>query len=193
MGGVSHHCTIPYILDEVERILATKPKITMLDVGFGQGNHAKLIRNKYQRDQIHLIGIEAFPDYIGKEFKQCHNFDVIYIGDAKEIVDTIPYHFDLTLCADVIEHQEREEGMVLLHDLKCISENILVTLPICDYPQDAVDGNEYEIHRTQWKEHEMNKLGFETVKIVSLGEIGHGSEAEKDVGFMGIFRWSKSR
>lgn len=180
-GGMSHYSTIPYILSEVEQLVKKGNKVNILDIGFGQGIHAGLLRNYFPKELIYLVGIEVFPEYIQPKFRQSFNFNVMYIGNALDIVSTIPYYFNLVLCADVIEHFERDEGIKLFEELKKRADAILVTLPVSDYPQGTIDGNEYETHRTQWKENEMNTIGLNTVKIISFEDV-----------VMGIFKWEKN-
>jgi hypothetical protein len=162
-----------------------------LDVGFGKGTHSQLIRNQFKRDNILLVGIEGFPQYIRPEFHQADNFDVMFIGNVIEVVPSLPseWSFDLVICADVIEHLDREEGIAVLEQLKHIASNIIVTLPVCDYPQGPSEGNNLEIHKTQWKEHEMNELGFKTIKIFTFGEIGHSDQSVHNLPFQGVFKW----
>jgi hypothetical protein len=191
MSGVSHHSTIPYIITEVEEQIKKYRCIKMLDVGFGIGTHANYIRRKFQWDSIHLTGIEGFIGYIKPEHNQGANFDMIFIGDASQIIPNLKFEYHFVLCADVIEHLERESGILLLESLKEISRSIMVTLPVCDYPQGALSGNQYEVHRTQWKEKEMNDIGFKTVKIITFGEIQHPDLKYKDQGFQGVFKWSR--
>ena len=75
--------------------------------------------------------------------------------------------FDLILACEIIEHLSKEDGYVLLEDLERIaSGRIIISTPNVDIPQDAINGNIHEIHKTRWTVGDFRKRGF---KVKGIG------------------------
>lgn len=67
-------------------------------------------------------------------------------------MDTLP-QYDAVIFADVLEHFKRKVALELFDKAKALARKIiLISLPITYYPQGALCGNPYEIHRTQFTE-----------------------------------------
>ena len=131
----------------------------IFELGVGYGQFGKLIKNEIKESKI--FGIEIFTKYFSKIPKQCYehlyNEDMRFF-DYKKICEEIK--FDVVLAIDVIEHVERFEGELLINKLIDMFPMIIISVPIVDNEQGAFQGNEYEIHRTQWKTNELQKMGF---------------------------------
>jgi hypothetical protein len=70
---------------------------------------------------------------------------------------------------DVIEHLERGDGMKLMDTMEKIArKKIIVFTPNGFLPQNAYDGNEWQIHKSGWSVKEMRKLGYKVIGINGL-------------------------
>ncbi|MBU1704391.1 MAG: class I SAM-dependent methyltransferase [Nanoarchaeota archaeon] len=137
----------------IKEILRHKGNISILDIGIGWGNFGKLIKD--QMPQAKIIGVEVWPKYNNYQWDY---YDQVIIQDIRQCLTSLRY-FDIILAIDVIEHFPKDEGAGLIKQLRAKTNNLLVSVPIIDYPQGPYAGNPYEIHRAQWKPQEMLTLG----------------------------------
>lgn len=157
----------------VEILLRLKPE-RILDVGVGFGKYGVLIREQldlwdgagksseeYGKWKRRVDGVEAYAEYL----TPLHSFiyDEIFIGDARLVVPALRGPYDLVLLIDVIEHLSREDGEKLMRDLLKISRNVLVSTPKKVKAQEAVYGNEFERHISQWRQ-----TDFEAISDTAL-------------------------
>jgi len=167
-------------------LLNNKPR-SVLDIGIGHGKWGFLVRefvdlwipeNKYGEvdqqffdssdrfnsgrfygeDRTRLVGIEIFEPYITDI--QHMIYDEILIGDVHDILPSMEEHFDIIICADVLEHLERNQGIDLLNDFHKHGTITYVLVPInCGSSGRAEHGNVYEIHKTSWTSEELRVFG----------------------------------
>jgi hypothetical protein len=151
------HNILPIII-EVARL---NPK-TILDLGIGFGKYPVILREYLdiaygrikQKDwKVKIYGVEGFEDYRSPCWDVCdyilpHDFSKgTYAG------------FDVVLMIDSLEHLDKETGKKVLENLLLGNRNVIVSVPDGDYPQGAVNGNEFERHRARWREHEFVHMG----------------------------------
>lgn len=136
--------------------MQTNPQ-SVLDIGCGRGKYGLLCR-EYLEDwnggERIIDAVEAFPPYVTDLIRGI--YDHVYIGDASEVLVTTPMRYDLYLLIDVLEHFSKEDGHKLLDLCK---GDILVATPKQVREQGAVNGNEYEIHKSQWCISELRQHG----------------------------------
>jgi hypothetical protein len=158
----SLHYQIPKI---IELIVDLNPS-SVLDIGPGFGKYGFLAREYLElwdgREEYHkfirrIDGIEAFEDYLTPVHEFIYNN--VYVGDAKEVIDEIDFHYDLILLIDVLEHFVKEEGKVLIKKLLAKADCILISMPKNPFEQKDAFGNVYEIHRSKWSKRELTRLG----------------------------------
>lgn len=144
-------------LNEIITLIKIIEPQSVLDIGVGFGKYGVLSReyldlcdgrDKYNDWKRRIDGIEAYAEYITPLHKFIYNN--IYIGDAKDLAGSLE-GYDLVLMIDVLEHFEKTDGINLLKTLLSKSKNVLISVPIGKYEQDAAFGNEYERHRSEWK------------------------------------------
>lgn len=153
--GTSNWQNISYNIQIVKLLNPMK----ILDVGIGFGRWGILFReflevwgdNNYSGKWKRKIdGIEIFPDYI-KPYHE-YFYDNIHICNALDFLRNTGEKYDLINFGDVIEHFEKEEGIELIKLSLKKSRYTLINIPVGDYwPQDSINGNEYEKHRSIWK------------------------------------------
>jgi hypothetical protein len=121
----------------------------ILDIGFGRGELAQILRNSDFTGLIQIDGIEGYR-------KTCLNprlsdlFDNVWCGLAQEIpADTI-VEYDYVFLMDVIEHLTPEEGKNLLtFILTNMAEDakLVVSTPLWFFPQGHVEPGDLEVHK----------------------------------------------
>jgi hypothetical protein len=161
---------IPFIMDVVTSL---NPK-RIIDVGTGCGKYGLLCREYLEFSgedstcpppwKTQIDGIEGFAKYV-QEYHH-HIYDHLFVGDALHLLSEVPEHtYDMSLLIDVLEHSERAKGQELLEALLRISTFVVVSIPASFIPQDAVYGNQLEIHRAHWTK--TNLRGIAPVVVVS--------------------------
>jgi hypothetical protein len=162
--ATSNPMQISYVLDA---ILQLNPQ-SVLDVGCGSGKYGVLTREYLCKARID--GIEGFPQYV----TDVHHltYDNIYIGNALKVVSRIDFIYDLVVMIDMFEHLTPEEGASLLNDLSECSRSILISVPVCQPEQGALDGNVLQVHQAQYDVTSLRKLGFHQIWRISGSYIG---------------------
>jgi hypothetical protein len=154
---------IPLVLSLVVKY---KPE-SILDIGIGFGKYGVLFREyldiwtvdkPYDKRITNIIGVEAFPQY---ENPVWQIYDQVIVEDIRKIADTLPA-FDLVFMGDVIEHFSKEDGRTLLEELKY--KHIIIVTPKDVLEQEAVYGNDFEIHKSKWTEEDFPGLKHILVK-----------------------------
>lgn len=114
----------------------------VVDVGPGAGWWVNTL--KPVTPESHWTAVEVFAPYVEK-----FNLNAIYdtvvvcnVLDARELL----LSSDLVVFGDVIEHLAEQDARDLLTELLHYGVPVLVSVPIVACPQDAVGGNEHEIH-----------------------------------------------
>jgi hypothetical protein len=118
-----------------------------------------------------LVSVELFPPYLEKlRGKQAaaagHEILECEIGKA---VDRLkPGEIDVALMIDVLEHQTREAALRLLERLEQRVRGIVLFSPVGPAPQDAIDGNELQRHRSTWHPEDWLRLGYDVEHYEAL-------------------------
>lgn len=159
---VSASETIPF---EIEWIRKYCPSLTsVLDVGFGYGKGAFLIRSfieaktnqRYTPDEwrIKIDGVDIFDGYLSE--LQRILYDHIYIGDIFTILPSLGT-YDIALLGDIIEHLTKKDGYRLLDELFLHVNNIFISTPFGYIPNTTVNQNTYEVHQSGWVPEDFKK------------------------------------
>ena len=116
--------------------------ITIVDVGAGSGFWGKIAREEFPK--CYSIAIEIWKDYITNH-KLKNIYDKIINDDIKNVIDMVSG--DLIIFGDVLEHMEKEIAMSIVEIAVKNFKYIIINSPDGFQPQDAVNGNIYEVHR----------------------------------------------
>jgi hypothetical protein len=145
----------------------------IVDVGAGSGTYHKLLVKK---NPIFLtskwIAIEAWTAYISKfslekKYSSVINRDVRTV-DFKEIGN-----IDLTIMGDVLEHMTKDEAIQLVRNVSNATRYAIISIPIIHYPQDAHEGNPFEIHvKDDWSHTEVMETFPNIIETFQGTEIG---------------------
>ena len=137
---------------------------SVLDIGVGFGKYGMLLREYLKfwapLDDLNvragiIDGIEVFESYITPGQK--YYYDSIYIGNALDVLPTLN-NYDLILLIDVLEHLNQEDGHRLLALCQKKAGHVIISTPIKMNVQGAAYGNDFEIHRAQWKPKDFERL-----------------------------------
>ena len=157
----SHYFQLNEIVD---LIVLTDPG-KLLDIGPGFGKYGFLAREylelwnegrEYLKWERQIDGIEAFEPYLTPVHKFI--YDNVFIGNALEILPVLKDHYDLILMIDVFEHFTYQDGLKLLAECRKKGKNILISVPVAMSAQEAVFGNEFEMHKYAWKKEDFNDI-----------------------------------
>ena len=151
MSGTSHPETRDWSL---ERYLKLRPS-SVLDVGAGSGTYARAFRP--QHEGSFWCAIEVHQPYVDK-YGLTELYDSVMVTDARTTLLEMNYeqnHFDLIVMGDVVEHVVKVQGAQIIARALQITDNLLVAMPIGEYPQGSIDGNDHEEHLATWSHEEI--------------------------------------
>ena len=153
------------VFSEVIRIVILNAPKKVLDVGVGYGINGAAIRN-WMLDavakEIKIDGLEPFKKYNNPLWK-C--YDKV-INEPLETVE-IKEKYNVIVCTDVCEHWKPEDITGNLEKLKSLltpSGVLLLSTPAIWIEQGAVNGNDYEIHKSRWDVNMLIDYGFHIVR-----------------------------
>lgn len=151
----------------IERVLALAPA-SILDIGVGSGKYGFLCREYLEmahgHPRVRLDGIEAFAPNVTD--LQRAVYDEMFIGNALDVVPQLTRTYDLVLVIEMLEHLEPAQSTCLIRQLQAISRHVLISVPSGESPQEALYGNEHEIHRHHFTRAELRRLGFHAVASI---------------------------
>ncbi len=133
-----------------------EPHITrILDIGVGSGTYAKLLKNNNVCTGAEFIGIEAWEPYI-EQFGLTSLYNQIINQDVRQISWRELGNFDVSIAGDVLEHVTKEEAISIVDQVLEISKTLIISIPVVHMPQDAYEGNPFEIHvKPDWSHEEV--------------------------------------
>lgn len=142
---------------------------SVLDVGCAKGKSMRYI-NRSKR--FSTIGVDIFPPYL-RECKRQGVHDDYVLCDARRL----PFQrksFDIVFCLQVLEHLEKEDGGKLIASMEKIARReLIISIPVGLYKQQAYDADPYQEHRSTWVPAELEELGY---KVRGAGFRGLGGE-----------------
>jgi hypothetical protein len=128
----------------------------VIDIGAGSGTYVKLIKQEF--DLCHnseWTAVEAWKEYIN-QFELEKLYDSVINQDVRTLDWEKLGHFSVAIAGDVLEHMTKEEAVVLVDKILDHADTLIVSIPIVYMPQDAVEGNPYEVHvKPDWSHDEV--------------------------------------
>ncbi len=148
-----------------ERLAAEKPE-RILELGFGRGETGTAIRAACP--ESHITGIESWQAYIDVP-KHRKPYDSVVAADVNDVLPTLAAgSFDVVVAMEFIEHLTREDAETVIDHCKQIAPIVYCSAPIGDFPQEALHGNPYQIHRSTWTDDDWRAMGFEKLTAVRM-------------------------
>jgi hypothetical protein len=162
-----------------------KPK-TVLDVGPGCGTYWAVLNKKYgdwlggnAKDWVdytgerpHMMAVEAYYPYVTK-YSLKDKYDEVAIADIRYFNWDMLSEKDLVIFGDILEHLTEKEAKSMFFEATLVAKNIIISLPIIHFPQGAIDGNPFEIHKEEdWTHERVLKVFGEPHEFVVGASIG---------------------
>ena len=137
----------------------------ILDVGPGAGNYSRLLRPVLP--EAAWTGLEIWEPYV-ERFCLADYYDRIVLADVRNWDPDCDY--DLVLMGDVLEHMQKSEAQECVQRFLDHTQLLLISIPIVPMPQEAFDGNPYEVHvKVDWSDEEVLK-SFPNISMAFAGE-----------------------
>ncbi len=146
---------------EKELLKALAGCASVLDVGCGSHSPVGPMRGKAK-----LTGIDAHAPSI-EQSRSLGIHDEYHVHDVLKARDLFaPESFDSVVALDLIEHLEKEDGLLLLEQMERMARRkIIVFTPNGFLPQGEYDNNPLQVHRSGWSVTEMNARGYDAIGI----------------------------
>lgn len=137
------------------------PYRNLIDVGCGDNSSIR-----YFSEELDTTGVDGYAPAI--ELSKKRGIHKHYLQmDLNDIGRKIPAKsFDCVLCADVIEHFEKDLSREFIATLESIARRrVVLFTPNGFVPQEAIDGNPFQTHRCGWEVKELEALGYSVIGI----------------------------
>jgi SAM-dependent methyltransferase len=133
----------------IRRLLADVEPSSILDVGAGSGTYADLLQPVLP--DCRFRAIEVHEPYI-ERFRLAAKYETILTVDVRKWGSYLFWATaDVVILGDVLEHLAHADAVATWHVARTAAEvGVVLSLPIVEYPQGAVDGNEHEAHLHTW-------------------------------------------
>lgn len=163
----------------LEQYLTIRPEVTV-DIGPGQGTYADLMRPHFQGE---WKCVEAWAPYI-PQYRLWDKYNHVVVSDIRHC-DLFSVHPgpDLAIIGDCIEHMEEDEARYVLRRLQAWADNLLVSIPLGNFPQEDIGGNWFECHKSTWT-HEM---------MLDALQPGGGEIDSREGDILGAYLWRSMR
>jgi hypothetical protein len=122
---------------------------TILDVGPGLGTYANLLRGITPGATWSCV--EVFEPYV-EMFSLRQKYDIVYICDVRYFA--WPQQYDIVILGDVLEHLRLEDAQAVWASARAHARNLVLSIPIVEYPQGISHDNVHETHLHTWS-HEL--------------------------------------
>jgi 2-polyprenyl-3-methyl-5-hydroxy-6-metoxy-1,4-benzoquinol methylase len=128
---------------------------TVVDIGAGSGTYIKLIKEEAQCCvDSHWVGIEAWQPYVEK-FNLKNRYNQIINQDVRS-VDWSILSPTVIIAGDVLEHMSKQDAIALVEEILQPGTTLIISIPIRHMPQEAINGNPYEVHvKDDWSHNEV--------------------------------------
>jgi hypothetical protein len=170
-------------ISDVLHVIEQLRPARVLDVGVGFGKWGFLCREildvYYERVQpgswtTVIDGVEIFEPYRNPTWDLAYN--QIHIGDVRAVLPALG-QYDVAICADVIEHFTKPDGIALIDALLQHAPVLVLTTPAGYAPQGTAYGNEHETHLSSWSRadlshwpHRYKLIGFTFMAVIGRAE-----------------------
>jgi SAM-dependent methyltransferase len=146
-----------YLSDILMCKFVESKSFTFLDVGCGRGTH---VIKKISKGQRFVIGIDAYTPAL-KVARETGAYNEI----IKSAVTHLPFEsnkFDTVFLMSVIEHLKKEDGLKLIKQIETVAHRqVIIMCPLGYVPQEDLENNPWQIHRSGWFPVDFKFLGYE--------------------------------
>ena len=149
-------------------------KVMELGVGFGKigcllRETLDAVAGRCRPDQWQTVinGVEGFEQYRNPCW---HLYSSVVIADFRKMYEEVR-GYGLVLMVDSLEHVKREEANALLDFLVAHNSNVLVSVPLGEYPQGVCHGNVLEAHRSTWTIQDFERFQHRVLHVGVCGVV----------------------
>lgn len=167
----SSNCGKQWTGQTIDKIQKQISITRILDIGVGIGTYYNLFKDRLPN--AHWTGIEVWQPYID-QYDLKNKYHDILACDARTLDYAVLPGMDMVFAGDVLEHMTKIQAQELAHQILSHHRCLLVSIPIVYMPQDAYEGNPYEIHvKPDWTNQEfVDTFGTHIVDHVNDDYIG---------------------
>jgi hypothetical protein len=148
-------------------------RLSAIDLGCGP-SATPVAQGVFNVPWRRLVSVELFPPYLEalrakRPAAAAHEIWPMDISQAASAL--APGQMDLAIMIDVLEHLPRRKALDLLVLLERRARlGVVLFSPLGDIPQDNLDGNALQRHRSAWRAKDWLRLGYD----VEAYEAFHG-------------------
>jgi SAM-dependent methyltransferase len=161
------------LIERLRRVFGAPEGLSVLDLGCGP-SETVIGRQMLEAPWRRLASVEAFAPYVDQLQRKTARAarHEIHAMRIEQIFDTFARgEFDVAFLIDVLEHFTRRDALRLIVNLnRFVNRGIVVFAPLGLVPQEALDGNALQCHRSIWQAAQFARLGFD----VEVFEAFHG-------------------
>jgi SAM-dependent methyltransferase len=130
---------------------------SVLDVGCGNASPLVQLRQRLSL----LGGVDAFATAL-EHARQSGVYDVLVEGPVQDLERLFGAgSYDVVAAIDLLEHLDAADGGRLLDEMERIARRrVVVVTPNGFVPQDALEGNPWQVHRSGWTPDELRARGY---------------------------------
>jgi S-adenosylmethionine:diacylglycerol 3-amino-3-carboxypropyl transferase len=145
----------PWLIEELQKLDLT----SMLDVGPGAGTYGHMFFAHFPLST--RTAVEVWKTYI-YNYDLFNVYQTIHLSDVRRHND---FNYDIVIFGDILEHMTKEDALKVWDKVSKQAKYAVISIPIVHYPQDAYEGNPYEIHvKDDWTHEEVLDTFTEIVK-----------------------------
>lgn len=115
---------------------------TALDVGPGYGTYHRMLGDLIPT----MDAVEAWEKYIRRHRLRAR-YRMVHHCDIRDY--TAGFDYDLIIFGDILEHLSRDDAMTVWARAAEQARYGLISVPTVHYPQGAIGGNPFEIHKQE--------------------------------------------
>jgi len=129
----------------------------VLDVGCGENSPLA----RFERRPRHSVGIDIFPRALERA-RAARTHDDYRRMDVLDIEGTFePGSFDACVAFDLLEHLPEDDGARVLEMMELVARRrVVIFTPNGFVPQEATEGNPYQVHRSGWSAARLAAAGY---------------------------------
>ena len=163
--------SLPLYDEDIFDLVRKVNPITILDVGPGYGRMGVALRERSPHSTIDAVEIDQ--EYRDK-FNLSSIYNTVHIDHIKDFCASNPsLRYDIALFNDILEHLFRSEAMDVLDFMLYRCKFIVVQWPN-NFLQDAWEGHESEVHRSNFHLRDFLNHQFDVLKYRRMDLLGHG-------------------
>ena len=151
-----------FYFKSIQRLLSGSKSV--LDVGCGADSPLNRVKKTFYSE-----GVDLFKESIEKSKKK-RIHDAYKLSDIRDIDKLYKNKsFDAVIGLDVIEHLTKKDSVTLIKKMEKIARKKVILLTTNGfYHQDAYDNNPYQIHQSEWKRIDLERLGYKVYGLRGL-------------------------